>query len=191
MPGSHQSTLLNSSRCSESVTDKGSQWSDSGPIKRMKDLKKPLSSTGVALARAARARKRQRKSFDIFQDRRTRIHNLAALFEAFYSWRKMLTCVLCAFVNSWHRCTENAPRFTIVSSFQEEASRFSLNTGTNTKCKHIHSMGSGLSEPLFKDGFASIKSHQLFWMNMILVDNCQSFLSYCRQNDKPNLYEKC
>ena len=173
------------------MSDKHSRWSDSGPIKRMKDLKKPLSSTGVALARAARARKRQRKSFDIFQDWRTGLHNLAALFEAFYSWRKMLTCVLCAFVNSWHRCTENAPRFTIVSSFQEEASRFSLNTGTNTKCKHIHSMGSGLSEPLFKDGFASIKSHQLFWMNMILVDNCQSFLSNCTQNDKPNLYEKC
>ena len=126
MPESHQSSPLNISQCSESVTDYGSRWSDSGPIKRMKDLKKPLSSTGVALARAARARKRQRKSFDIFQDRRIGLHNLDALFEAFYSWRKMLTCVLCAFVNSWHRCRENAPRFTIVSSFQEEASRFSL-----------------------------------------------------------------
>jgi len=35
MPGLHQSSLLNSSEwVSQSVTDKGKQWSDSGPIKR-------------------------------------------------------------------------------------------------------------------------------------------------------------
>ena len=34
MPGSHQSSLLNGSQwVSESVTDKGRQWSNSGPIK--------------------------------------------------------------------------------------------------------------------------------------------------------------
>ena len=37
MPGSHQSSLLNRSELvSQSVSDKGKQWSDSGPIKRGK-----------------------------------------------------------------------------------------------------------------------------------------------------------
>ena len=39
-PGSHQSSLLNRSESvSQSVTDKGKQWSDSGPIKRKKGCK--------------------------------------------------------------------------------------------------------------------------------------------------------
>ena len=39
-PGSHQSSLLNGSQLvSQSVTDKGKQWSDSGPIKRYSLLK--------------------------------------------------------------------------------------------------------------------------------------------------------
>ena len=99
-----------------------SYWQGKPMIGLGSDKKDERPGEAPLLHRGCIGKGSQRQSFDIFQDRRAGLHNLAALFEAIHSCGKMLTCVLCAFVN---RCTENAPRFTIVSSFQEEASRFS------------------------------------------------------------------